>query len=246
MKLAAKTEPNEKKLVDIQEAGFWNVEIYTDKNIIEDPASIDLLNSFTFNYVVHAPWNYIDNGVVDFALGIGVETINTHKIVDNDVLAKVVEYARERNITITIENEAYPESHHLDDDGNPLRTLKSLDPIRSGGDFIRLQELIPNIRLCIDIEHALIRREYPTIIRACAQHLKHVHLCGYTGGKHHQPVYENVNLVKEVAAILKDCNYSGFVVCEHDVDYHTPEVWKRTLEECAPLFGEQHDRLCSS
>jgi sugar phosphate isomerase/epimerase len=238
MKLAAKTEPNEKKLIDIQEAGFRNVEIYTDKNIIEDPASASLLNLFMLNYVVHAPWDYIDSRVIDFALSVGAKTINTHKIVDNDVLADVVKYAWERNIAITVENEAWPESHHLDDDGKPLRTLKSLDPIRSGGDFIRLQELIPDVKLCVDVEHAVIRREYPTMIKACAQYLKHVHLCGYTGGKHHQPVYENMNLVREVAAILKDCGYQGFVVCEHDVGYHTFEVWKRTLEECASLFGE--------
>jgi sugar phosphate isomerase/epimerase len=238
MRLAAKTEPSEKKLVDIQEAGFQCVEVYTDRKIIEQPANVGLLNSFAFDYVVHAPWDYIDRKVIDFAIQIGAEIVNTHKVIDNNVLIELVQYADEHGLTITVENEAWPESHHLDDDGKPLRTLKSIDPIRSGGDFIRLQELIPNIGLCVDVEHAIIRREYPTIMTTCASCLKHVHLCGYNGGKHHRPVYENINLITEVAQVLKQCKYEGFIVCEHETEFHTLEIWKRTLKECAHLFGE--------
>jgi sugar phosphate isomerase/epimerase len=116
--------------------------------------------------------------------------------------------------------------------------IKTYDPIRSAGDFRRLKEKIPNVRLCIDVEHAIIRKEYPEFIHGCCSDIGHIHMCGFTGGPHHRPVYENMPLMVEIVTMLKECDYQGFIVCEHDVEFHTIEIWKKTLEECSPLFGE--------
>ena len=240
MKLAAKIEPNCKKLRSLVLQGWKCIEVYTNQSLLCSPGAAGLLKSYSgqVEYVVHAPTDFFDYAVINFADYIGAKTINTHKIISNTHLANLVNYAGDYGITVTIENEAFPESHHLDKHGNPLPTVKTYDPIRSGGDFLRLVELIPNVRLCVDVEHALIRKEYPCIISSCAQYLAHIHLCGYNGGAHHRPVYENMDLVKEVVKRLRECGYKGFVVCEHDTVFHEAEIWKKTLQECLPLFGE--------
>lgn len=240
MKLAAKVEPSPAKIEILAELGWQHVEIYTSQAFLAASGSAGLLRAYIgqMDYVVHAPTDYFDESVIGFAKEIQASLINTHKIVTNSRLQELVDLASSSGITVTVENEAFPESHHLDKHGNPLFVSCSYDPIRSCGDFRRLVEEIPQVRLCVDVEHAMIRKEYPDIISGCCEYLGHIHMCGFTGGRHHMPVYNNMALMKEVAAMLRDCDYEGFVVCEHDVEFHTREVWKRTLEECAPLFEE--------
>lgn len=238
MKLATKVEPNIEKLDSLFEVGFQYLEIYTNRKVVDSQTAVDLLISYPFHYAVHSPVDYFDETVINFAHRVGAKTINTHKIVTNERLFELVQYATQRGITITVENEAFPESHHLDKNGNQLPTIKTYDPIRSGGDFWRLQRKVPSVKLCIDVEHAMIRDEFPSILESCSRFLGHVHLCGYVaGGKHHQPVYNNMTLVEIVVKMLRGCIYTGFVVCEHDTIFHTKEVWAKTLKECNPLFG---------
>jgi len=240
MKLAAKAEPNPGKFKVLAELGWRHVEIYTSRALLTTSSSVGLLQQYAdkMDYVVHAPTDYFDKSVIEFAQHIGARLINTHKIVPNEQLRELVDYASSFGITITVENEAFPESHHLDRHGNPLFVSHSYDPIRSAGDFRRLVEQVPQIGLCVDVEHAIIRREYPDIISGCCEYLGHIHMCGFTGGKHHAPVYQNMKLMKEVVSMLRECEYKGFVVCEHNTEFHTYDVWKETLEKCAPLFGE--------
>jgi len=239
MKLATKIEPNLNKLDILTSIGWRYLEIYTNRSVIESPLMIGLLLSYPeIEYVVHAPTDYFDKSVIDFAHQINAKLINTHKILSNDDLKKLTSYAKKKGITITVENESFPESHHLDKHGNLLPTVKTYDPIRSAGDFHRLVEEIPDIRLCIDVEHALIRKEYPSILDSCYELLGHIHLCGFNGGEHHRPVYENMQLVQHLATTLRKYKYHGFIVCEHSLKQQTLEVWKKTLEECASLFGE--------
>ncbi len=238
MKLATKTEPNKWKLDTLESIGWKNLEIYTNYDIIENPGTLSLLHDYDFSYAVHAPTDYFDMTVVDFARNIGAEIINTHKIIENDVLASLVAYAKKFDIRVTVENEAFPTSHHLDKEGNQFAPVERYDPICSNGDWRRLQEEIPDVRLCIDVEHAIIRREWPDFID-CADDLGHLHICGYTGGAHHRPVYENIELAQQTAMYLNYCSpYQGFVVCEHDIEFHTEEVWTKTLEMCTPIFED--------
>ena len=238
MKFATKVEPNSKKLDTLDKIGWKYLEIYTSRSFIESWGAMVLLKSYGFEYVVHSPTDYFDKSVIDFASRIGARLINTHKIIEDNALADLVALAKVRGITVTVETEAFPESHHLDDDGKQLPTIQTYDPIRSGGDFLRLQEKIPDLRLCVDIEHAMIRKEYPSIIDSCYESLGHIHLCGFKGGPHHRPIYENMELVQHLATLLRKYKYQGFIVCEHDVEFHTIEVWEKTLKECASLFGD--------
>jgi len=238
MKLATKIEPSVEKLDSLFEVGFQYLEIYTNRKTIDSQIAVDLLTSYPFQYAVHSPVDYFDETVVDFAYRVGATTINTHKIITNERLSELVQYAAQRKIAVTVENEAFPESHHLDDDGNQLPGIKTYDPVRSGGDFWRLERAVPGVKLCIDIEHAMIRDEFPSMLDSCSRFLGHIHLCGYiAGGKHHQPVYNNMTLVEIVVKMLRGYHYTGFVVCEHDLDFHTKEIWAKTLEKCNPLFG---------
>jgi sugar phosphate isomerase/epimerase len=240
MKLATKVEPNKTKLDTLARIGWKNLEIWTDEGIIENIGATSLLNEYDFEYAVHSPTDYFDMTVVDFASYIGARVINTHKIVPNEDLARYVAYAKSKDITVTVENEAFPESHHLKD-GTVLQTIvpDRYDPIRSAGDFKRLQEEVPHVKLCIDVEHALIRKEWPAILHGVVvnQDVGHIHLCGFAGGAHHQPVYENMGLVDQVSGLLRASGYQGFVICEHDIEFHTEEIWTETLERCGPLFG---------
>lgn len=239
MKLATKIEPNKVKLDTLARVGWKNLEIWTDERIIESVGAISLLGQYNFNYAVHSPTDYFDNTIVDFASHIGAQVINTHKILPNEDLARCVAYAKSKGITVTVENEAFPESHHLKN-GKVLQTVAPdrYDPVRSAGDFHRLKEVIPDVRLCIDVEHALIRKEWPAILYGTNEDIGHIHLCGFTGGAHHQPVYENMELVEEVHRMLHRYGYDGFVVCEHGTEFHNEQVWAETLERCGPLFGD--------
>jgi len=238
MKFATKIEPNFEKLDILARMGWKHLEIYTNRFFIEKVGILSLLKSYKFEYVVHSPTDYFDESVIDFASRIGAKLINTHKIIEDNLLDKLVTKAKAKGIVVSIENEAFPESHHLDDDGKQLPTIQTYSPIRSGGDFLRLQEKIPDVRLCVDIEHAMIRKEYPSIIDSCYALLGHIHLCGFTGGPHHRPIYENMELVQHLATLLKKYEYKGFIVAEHNLEFHTPEVWGKTLKECASLFGD--------
>jgi len=237
MKFAAKVEPNFKKLNVLSEIGWKYLEIFTSHKFINDDV-VQLLKNYKFEYVVHAPTDYFDKSIVDFADNIGAKLINTHKIIEDDVLVGLVAKAKAKGIVVSIENEAFPESHHLDDNGKTLPTILTYSPIRSGGDFLRLQEKVPDIKLCVDVEHAIIRKEYPSVIDSCYESLGHIHLCGFNGGPHHRPIYENMELMQHTARLLRKCKYKGFVVAEHDIEFHTLEVWEKTLKECASLFGE--------
>lgn len=239
MKLATKVEPNKTKLDALAQIGWKSLEIWTNESIIESVGALSLLGQYDFNYAVHSPTDYFDNTVVDFASHIGAKVINTHKILPNEDLARCVAYAKSKGITVTVENEAFPESHHLKN-GEVLKTVapNRYDPVRSAGDFQRLKEAIPDVKLCIDVEHALIRKEWPAMLYGVEvdKDIGHIHLCGFTGGAHHQPVYENVELVEEVHRILHIGEYEGFVICEHDTEFHNEEVWGKTLEMFGPLF----------
>lgn len=241
MKLATKVEPNKTKLDALARIGWKNLEIWTNYDVIESVGAISLLNQYDFNYAVHSPTDYFDNTVVDFASHIGAVTINTHKILPNESLAKCVAYAKSKGIAVTVENEAFPESHHLKN-GEVLQTVAPdrYDPVRSAGDFLRLREAVPGVKICIDVEHAMIRKEWPAILRdTLPGDVGHIHLCGYQGGAHHQPVFENMILARQVQAALKQKEYQGFVICEHDTEFHTEEIWTETLERLTPIFGSQ-------
>lgn len=236
MKFATKIEPDQKKLDILSQIGWKYLEIYTNRFYIDSTEVVSLLKKYSFEYVVHSPTDYFDKSVIEFASKIKAKVVNTHKIVDDKELARLVALAKTKHISITVENEAFPESHHLDDEGKMLPTIKTYDPIRSGGDFLRLRERVPRVKLCVDVEHAMIRKEYPGIIDSCYEFLGHIHLCGFKGGPHHRPIYENMELVQHIATLLRKYEYKGFVVCEHDVEFHTPKIWEKTLKECKDLF----------
>jgi len=56
MKIAAKVAPRENELSVVKEVGFENIEVYTNDEYIKNKAaSVKILNSFDFDYAVHAP-----------------------------------------------------------------------------------------------------------------------------------------------------------------------------------------------
>lgn len=239
MKLAAKTEPNKEKMQTIWDAGFRYLEIYTTvQNINKD--SEDLLNSFEFEYAIHAPIYSFDESVIDFAHHVGARIINTHKILNPDRFRELVQYARGKNITITIENDSLPSAHQIKD-GQLI--VMPPEPFHAASDGERIVRDILGVKLCLDIEHAWLRGEYSQILTAHASHhIRHVHLTGYISSNSkgfHRPVYESDFLVENTIHYLARESYEGFVVCEHNVQYHTFEIWKRSFDFCNDIIVEK-------
>ena len=240
LKIAAKTEPNFENLQILYKLGYENVEIFTDNNIITDKYSISLLKNFPFEYVVHAPCDTFDQYTLDFATEIGAKLINTHKVVTNDWLNVLTKKAKENDIIVTVENEGFPSTKE-----NTEEEIKTYGAIRSAGNFKQLKERVPDIYLCCDIEHACIKKEYPWMLYACKDNLKHIHLSGWSDKKrrYHQPVYRNEKLLTEVLTMLSIIDYDGFVVCEHATRYNIPYIWREELETINDILKKKQGEI---
>lgn len=239
MKIATKTEPNREKLAQLWDIGFRHIEVYTDQEIIEDPESTRILKEFNFEYVVHAPTDHFDMDVLDFANEIGSSTINTHKILTHRRLQELVDAAARVHIMVTVENDSHPATHQI---VNREYIVWPADPLCSVADANRLLETVPGVMLCFDIEHAYLRGEYydwvESLINTQSGRLVgigHVHLTGYdhTSPKgYHRPVQESPHLVEDTIYYLARAGYKGFLMCEHDMQFHTPEIWKAAFDFC--------------
>jgi len=226
MFLATKCEPRLAKLKLLRDIGFKHLELYTSREWIT-PEVIDRALSFPFEYVVHAPIDYFDESVVKFAREIGAKGINTHKTITDEQLYKMIVLAHKHDLFVTLENEGTAQK---------VPTFGSIINLQ---DWIKAKERFPGLKLCIDVEHAKIKEVYPEIF-TFASDIKHIHLSGYINDEigHERPVYENHEQTLEVIKLLKLIGYEGFVVCEHDVEFHTRAIWERTFNDYVALFEE--------
>lgn len=241
MKIATKTEPNRQKLQVLTEVGFNNVEVFTNEKIINDPDSISILNDFNFNYAVHSPTAYFDESIIEFASEIGANTINTHKIVTHDRLRELVKYASDRDIQITVENDSLPAGHQI---VNGEYIVWPADGLHSAADARRLAADVPGVLMCLDIEHAHHRGEFSSWLANTVDSnllIGHVHLTGYNEINpkgDHRPVHESATLVRRAIKSLARAGYTGFLVCEHNTEFQTREIWEQTLRYCQQLVDK--------
>lgn len=240
MKIATKTEPNREKLQTLTEVGFNNVEVFTNEKIINNPNSISMLNDFDFNYAVHSPTAYFNESVIEFASKIGANTINTHKIVTHDRLRQLVKHASDRGIQITVENDSLPAGHQIVD-GEYV--VWPADGLHSAADARRLAADVPGVLMCLDIEHAHHRGELDSWLAdiVSSDLVGHIHLTGYNEIKpkgDHRPVHESATLVDKTIKSLIAINYTGFLVCEHNTEFQTREIWEQTLRYCQQLVDK--------
>jgi sugar phosphate isomerase/epimerase len=215
MKIAAKVAPKKDELALLKEIGYENVEVYTNDEYIKNKIDCaKILNSFDFDYAVHAPKKFYDESVINFADSIGAKIVVVHHVLAADKLAEIVNKAKNYGIVVCIE---FGGSEHLHD----------------SKEFFDLKKKIKDLKMCMDMEHTVNYNVFPEIIRKVGRSISHVHISGSPPGLHHPP-QDNLEFVRAAIRELKKINYEGFVVAEMDLEYQTKKIFietKKFLEQ---------------
>lgn len=215
MKIAIKTS-FDGGLENAEKSGFKCVELYTERKLISSVYA-DTAKNFPFEYSVHVPVDYIDEAMIDFALDIGSRIVITHFIVPIERLTEIVDYARKLKIIVCIENSP---GH---------APWKLYGKTETAKDFFEIKKSVPNIKMNLDIEHAIVSGVFPGIIQEVGRDIKHVHITGYPPNPH-SPPYENPSVFRIVIDELKKIGYHGFISAETDLQYQNEATFKRIRE----------------
>lgn len=193
--IGTKCAPKESIFLDIKNAGISVVELYLTNKILEEFEKIvDLCGSFPFKYSVHAPTDSLDFYTLGSLVeAIGAEIVVFHNIYWEHEWENIIEVFKKIRAKICIENIS---SIH--------ETIKF--KMRYG------------MGICLDLEHlqlecsGLYEEEFIKIIKNST----HIHMSGYCYGSqlwHTHIHYSPENSIK-LLNLLKEANYSGFVISE--------------------------------
>jgi sugar phosphate isomerase/epimerase len=218
MKIAAKVAPNVNELEVVKDVGFENIEVFTNKNYLKNNFA-DNLNSFDFDYAVHAPTDNYDENVVDFAASINAKIVVVHDVVETEKLARIVELADSLGINICVE-------------------FPSVAKKSGSSRFLELKRQIEKCRMCLDVEHAIVRNEFPLFLNIVAKDIYNVHISG-SPPKIETPPQDNPEQVKMAVAELRKIDYSGFLVAEMGLEYQKREIFIKTKEFLEGLLNRE-------
>lgn len=210
----------------VKEVGFKQVELFTNKKLLDDKTA-DIARQFDFEYIVHSPVDFFDNSVIDFAIKIGAKMIVFHYGPDMkiDELKKLVKRARNYDIQLCVENTP----------GQRAPTALYKTPI-TPEDFYKIKEQVPEVKLCLDIEHAMVAQVFPRIVKVVGKDICYVHVTGYP--RYHSPPFLNRSMFEIWIRELKSVGYDGIVTAEMDKEYQVEEIFRKLKD----FFNEFADK----
>jgi len=217
MKFGVKTAIEMELLSIVKEVGFRQVEIYTSKKMLND-SSVDILKRFDFEYILHSPVDYFDDTVIDFAIRIGSKIIVIHYNPETTKdFKKLIRRARNYGIQLCVENA-------------PDRTNTLYRTPVAPEEFLKLKEEFPEIKLCLDVEHAMQSKLFPRMIKVLGkENIGYVHVTGYPPTPH-SPPFLNRSMFEIELRELKSVGYDGIVTAEMDVQYQVEEIFRKLKE----------------
>jgi sugar phosphate isomerase/epimerase len=220
MKFGVKVAPEMQLLSIIKELDFRYVELYINKKLLNED-SLDTAMRFNFEYILHSPIDFFDDSVVDFAIKLGSKTVVMHQRpeIQPEAFKKTVKRAKNFGVQVCAEN-----SPTGLDRSNVYYRL----PI-TPEDFFKMKEQIPELKLCLDVEHAMLAKLFPRMIRLVGKDIGHVHITGYPPN-YHSPPFANRAMFEIAIRELKNVGFEGMVVAEMDVQYQTEDVFRRLKE----------------
>lgn len=234
MKIAIKTEPNKEKLILIQSLGYKFIEIYTSRSFLQ-PEYLKLLKEFSFEYSVHAPVQYCDETVFNYANKLNAKTVTIHCVYTKKELENLSNQAASLGISLCIENEGVFGENNYEHD---LKKSPELVTIHCADDFDRVG--LPKLSMTLDVEHSGMRKSTNSFWRLVKNGIvKHMHISGYDGTKNswHSSLLNNPERVSEIVGNLLFLDYQNMLTIEFHQKYHTEEVMRANLQlvsQCLP------------
>lgn len=218
-----KTVPEMEKLSILKEIGFKYVELFTNKKYL---GNADIARRFGFEYIVHAPTDFFDDSVIDFAEKIGSKMIVIHYRPEIQDFKKLVRRAKNCGIQLCIENSPGV--------GHPNPSYR--DPV-TPEEFLELKKQFPEIKLCLDVEHAMMAKMFPRILKMLSRDVGYVHVTGYPP-RYHSPPFLNRSMFEIAMRELRNAGYDGIVTAEMDPEWQTEEVFRK-LKDFFSEFAEK-------
>lgn len=203
MKLGVKVAPD--LIATAVESGFNFIEVYTTKKTLQ---ASDIYNKYkNVVYIVDSPPTYFDETVIDFACKINSHLIQCHP---NRLSFKrfrdLVNEANKKNIIVCVEN--------------------GEDRFNTFEEHKKYLDEVPNLKFCVDIEHAYSTNNFPKIFEL-TEKIVHIHISGYNGSElsSHTAPFIDIENVKRAFEKLTEINYQNVVSIEMESIHHTQTLF---------------------
>lgn len=245
MKFAVKIEPDKQKLQDICDAGFEHAEIYTSNKFITKEY-ITLLTQFPIEYSVHAPVQYCDESVFDYAQALNAKTVTVHCTYTFDELEDLAQRAASRGLSLCLENEGvWGENTYEHNAKRP----EHLAVIHSADDFVSLKKRLEFLSMTLDTEHSDMRGTTDSFWELVGnKNVKHMHLSGYDGtrGSWHSTPLNNESRFESTIKKLLSLNYQGMLTAEMHMKFHTAEIFRSHIDFYNKIVSEYESTNASA